>query len=478
MHPHPQAPPIDDDTLAEAARRRDAGRPVWQWFDRRIRGHMEANAGLPSQSAPPPRAGAWLEQRLTEASCKPRVMYVHVPFCKRICSFCAFFRKATASADLRAYTDALLKQIDRYAETRWTRSGPPFSAVYFGGGTPTALPADQLAQLIGAIRDRYPLRSDCEITVECRFDGLDEAYLDTLRSAGATRLSFGVQSFNTAVRQGVGRLADRQRVFDTLTTAGRMGFDSITVDLIYNLPGQTERSWFNDIIDLALTPATAASCYALIPMKGSALVKQIKLGRVESLGDVQHEYQLMRTAHELMGMRHGWRRFSFHHFGHADRERGVYNQTRSGGMDTLGFGSGGGGQIGDLSYMNPMNIEGFIEAQQAGHDSGVMASRQPAAARRFNRAYQLVEGDGIMRGELLNILPSFERSIDRLLNLELINEHHGRLSLTTDGCFWGYNLAALITGAIADALSADDAPSVSSMRHPHASPRFKHAAGA
>lgn len=466
MHPLPTEPSARmTDALNQALDRKADGKPASQWFDRRVRGHMEALAALSSRPLPPPQAKGVLQQQLAQPAERQRVIYVHVPFCKRICTFCGFFRKPSGHADLDAYTQAADHQFQQVAGSQWVQSGPAFRAVYFGGGTPTALAPEQLVTLIQTLRNQYPLAEDCEITVECRFDGLSEAYLQQLRDAGVNRLSFGVQSFNTAVRQGVGRLAQREQVFETLNHAHRLGFAGMSVDLIYNLPDQTAETWTEDFADLAQTPATACSTYALIPMRGSTLVKQLEAGRTAPLGDVTYEYQLFQIAHRALSRRSNWQRYSFQHFGDAQRERSVYNHVRAGGMDTLGLGCGAGGQIGNLSYMNLMDVEGYTRAHLEGQDAGVMAFLQNPRLPDLNHVHALVEGQGIARRAMLETLPHFEPTVDRLIELGLVREHGGQLTLTPEGCFWGYNITAMLVESIAATLPGPQ----EAMPHPHAS---------
>jgi oxygen-independent coproporphyrinogen-3 oxidase len=457
MHGVRDKAPRITDALEEALQRRSAGDPVWRWFDRRVRGHMEVSAAMTSQPLRPSQGKAALGAALSRPAVRPRVLYVHVPFCTRICSFCAFFRKAAGSTDLGAYAAAVRRQIAQVAATPWANNGEPFRAVYFGGGTPTALPAEDLASLVHAIRRGFRLAEDCEVTVECRFDGVDQHYLQQLRHAGVNRLSFGVQSFDTPVRQAMGRIADREAVLGTLETAGDLGFANLSVDLIYNLPGQTPQSFAADLRDLAGTPATGASVYALIPMQGSALMKQIQLGTAAPLGTIEAEHAYYCQAHAALTKRDGWRRCSFHHFGHQQRERSIYNQVRSGQMDTLGIGCGGGGQIGGLSYMNAMDVRGYLAAAEEGTGSArpqLMASRRDDRTVALGEAFGLVEGAGIERHRLLALLPDIGPALHKLMELGLVTDDLGWLSLTEAGGFWGYNLAALLAEQMTCTLAA------------------------
>lgn len=433
----------------EALLRRQQGQPVWRWFDHKVRGHMEARQFQGMRPMMPPLGGQAVGSYLeTPADQRERVLYVHIPFCRRICSFCAFIRQPSGGMDLAAYGQGLMKQLRRWAGKPWVQSGPAFKAVYFGGGTPTVLPAGLLAELVQCIGEHYPLARDAEITIEARFDGVDADYLQTIRAAGVNRVSFGVQSFDSEVRQSVGRIADQKQVLQLLDDAGRIGFDNISLDLIYNLPGQSLESWQQDMERLPATPATACSVYALIPMPGSALVKNIASGSSPSLGDLEHEYELWACASQAMRQRQGWRRFGFQHHGDAARETSIYNHARAGGMDVLGMGCGAGGMLGRISYMNPMKVPQYLAEQETQEDQGLMAFQSPAEVHARSPVYQMIEGDGIDQAQVLEWLPDSRPWLEKLAELALVEECEGKLRLTETGCFWAYNLMAFLTGEI------------------------------
>lgn len=462
MHPGSPPSPRWIDALDQAVQRHAAEQPPWTWFDQRVRGHMAAHASIPSEPLDTQQGMDVLHEQCAQPTSRRRVIYLHVPFCKHICSFCAFFRKASTHADLEAYTQAALRHIEQFAATTWSQQGPPFEAVYFGGGTPTALSADQLVRLVAAVTHAYPLADDCEITVECRFDGLDRAYLRALQQAGVNRLSFGVQSFDTALRRSVGRITDSTQIMQCLSDAADLGFQQINVDLIYNLPGQSLESWAADMRTLQNCPATAASIYTLIPMRGSALVKQIEAGQASPLGDAQWQYKLFALAHDTLSHRPDWQGYSFHHFGDQTCERSVYNQTRAGAMDTLGIGCGAGGQIGSLAYMNPMNVQQYVDALHSDALPQVMAMRQPQAVATHAAAWALTESGSMTIETLLEALPAFESTLLKLLALGLVIRDRSTLRLSRDGCFWGYNIAAMISETIAE--QCDSSPPASELQ--------------
>jgi coproporphyrinogen III oxidase-like Fe-S oxidoreductase len=176
---------------------------------------------------------------------------------------------------------------------------------------------------------------------------------------------------------------------------------------------------------------------------------------------------MFTAAYDALMNRPGWRRLSFHHFGDAQQERSVYNQVRSGGMDTLGLGCGGGGQLVNLSYMNAMDVQQYVDAWSDGCRPPAMAFEQPQRVTELGGVYRLTESDGIERAQLNELLPNASPTIDRLIALGLLHECNGRLELTRDGCFWGYNVTTLLTEAIADELACGVTPAQPTGHPPH-----------
>ncbi len=193
-----------------------------------------------------------------------RALYIHVPFCRKRCSFCNFFENGANPARMSRYMAALCDQLSRAAKTPLVQS-KPFSAVYVGGGTPTDMAADDLARLAEAIR-RFPLTADAEVTLEGRLNGFDDEKWQTALAGGFNRFSFGVQSFNTEVRQQAARFDDRETLLARLGELTRDDAAVIVADLIFGLPGQDDALWRQDIADVMASGVHGVDLYQLIPM--------------------------------------------------------------------------------------------------------------------------------------------------------------------------------------------------------------------
>lgn len=163
-------------------------------------------------------------------------LYVHWPFCLQRCNYCDFLSHTYSDVKAWAadYPQALQQEMRMYRAY-----ADELASVYFGGGTPTVLPADVLAETLDFIRRTFALCDDAEITVECNPATADEAYLRRLRQAGFNRISLGAQSFQDAELRRLGRAHGAAAIEKAVVDARAAGFDNLSLDLIYALPGQT-----------------------------------------------------------------------------------------------------------------------------------------------------------------------------------------------------------------------------------------------
>lgn len=181
-------------------------------------------------------------------------VYISVPFCKAKCSFCNFASDAFASSRMDAYVErvqAEFETVDTFAERHGLVVPDVVDTVYFGGGTPSLLPDVLLDRLFGALRSRWKITPDAEITVECAPGQIADASLDAMLRLGVSRISMGVQSFVDAESAVVGRLHTRRQCLDEIARLRARGMSNVGVDLICGLPNQTRASWC-ETIDVAI----------------------------------------------------------------------------------------------------------------------------------------------------------------------------------------------------------------------------------
>ena len=293
-----------------------------------------------------------------------RALYLHVPFCANHCLFCGFYRNAYTADQAERYVDLLVAEIEGEAEKPAVRSRP-ITAVYLGGGTPSALSATDLSRLLTTVRHRLPLAPDCEITIEGRIIHFDPEKIDACLDAGANRISIGVQSFDTAVRTRQGRRSTKSQVIRFLENIRRRDRAALVVDLIFGLPGQTGEIWREDLrICDALDP-DGVDLYGINIIPGTPLHKAMEGGKFPAAPTLTDLGEMYRAGSDFLTS-HGWRQISNSHWGRTARERNRYNLMIKAGAECLAYGSGAGGLLGRASYA----VDGNLAAYMAGMSDG------------------------------------------------------------------------------------------------------------
>lgn len=204
----------------------------------------------------------------------PISLYIHIPFCGTRCTYCAFNTYTTLDAHIPAYVAAVCNEL------RWLgpQTSAPVHTIFFGGGTPSLLTADQVRTIINTVTQQFDLSPNAEITLEVNPGSVDAAYFAALRATGVNRLSIGMQSVHA------GELALFQRdhgvaaVPRTMTHARTAGFDNISVDVIYGIPDQTLSMWEQTLSAALAQQPQHISMYALQLEAGTPLAKQVDRG--------------------------------------------------------------------------------------------------------------------------------------------------------------------------------------------------------
>lgn len=178
-----------------------------------------------------------------------RGIYIHIPFCHQICHYCDFNKVFFENQPVDEYIETIDKEL-----TILKLTGADFSkveTVFFGGGTPTALNAKQLERLLEIVHSHVDVKNLTEFTTEANPDELTTDKLHVLKNGHVKRLSLGVQSFDEELLKKIGRSHSPQQAIEVVNNARRAGFENISIDLIYALPGQTQQQW-NSTLDQAL----------------------------------------------------------------------------------------------------------------------------------------------------------------------------------------------------------------------------------
>lgn len=190
---------------------------------------------------------------------KPLGLYLHIPFCVKKCGYCDFYSVEDREL-MKEYVSALLLHIRSYGKVC---SGYTVDTVYIGGGTPTCLGSKYLGRILQEIRNKFPLAEDAEITVECNPESTDKKVLDVMKKQGVNRLSFGVQSAHDEELRAIGRIHTFAQAKEAVELAREKGFDNISLDLMYGLPGQTQEMFLDSVEQCLGLEPQHLSCYGL-----------------------------------------------------------------------------------------------------------------------------------------------------------------------------------------------------------------------
>ncbi len=386
----------------------------------------------PPPGDPAPADGSLPAAALAEVRTTPLSLYLHVPYCAARCGYCDFNTYTAAElgaapgAGQQAYLAAVGAEIDLAA--RVLAEPPPVTSVFFGGGTPTMLPAADLAGLLASLSRRFPLAPDAEITTEANPESVDREYLDRLVEAGFTRLSLGMQSARPDVLAVLERRHTPGRAGQVVEWARQAGFASVSLDLIYGAPTETLDDWRGSLETALSYRPDHLSAYSLIVEPGTRLAARIDRGELAAVDEDYHAdcyllaEQLLSTAGFAAYEISNWARP-----GQESQHNLAYWQSHN----WWGFGPGAHSHVGGVRWWNVRHPRDYT--------ARLAADASPAQAREIldadqRRTERILLELRIATGLPLDLLTSAERTrVPALVRTGLTTTSQGRLQLTVNG---------------------------------------------
>jgi oxygen-independent coproporphyrinogen-3 oxidase len=299
----------------------------------------------PADGALPAAATAGLGTR-------PFGVYVHVPFCVTRCGYCDFNTYVPGEADQAGYVDAVLAELD-LARAVLGDAAPPADTVFFGGGTPTLLPPEDLARVLAGVEERFGLAPGAEVSTEANPESVDARALDALRASGFTRVSLGMQS----AREHVLAVLDRGHTPGRATAAARearaAGFEHVSLDLIYGTPGESDEDWRASLEAALEGRPDHVSAYSLVVEPGTRLAARVRRGELPAPDDdvLARRYEL---ADDLLGGAGlGW--YEISNWARDDAARSRHNLGYWAGGDWWGAGPGAHSHVGGVRWWNVLH---------------------------------------------------------------------------------------------------------------------------
>ena len=369
----------------------------------------------------PSRAGEWLED-------PGYGVYVHIPFCLHRCNYCDFNTYEGQQGLHQPYVEALVEEIER-----WRGPGRRATSVFFGGGTPTLLDAHQLGRLLEAVRHRFGIDAEAEITIEANPETVDEAKFESLLAAGFNRFSIGVQSLSAEVLARLGRTHSARDALAALGAARRAGADDVNADLIYGSPWERSGDWAATLEGIIEAAPDHVSAYACTVEEGTPLHTLVRTGRAS---DVDPDLQAERhgvAAESLAGA--GYARYEISNWarpGRASRHNLLYWSAG----DYAGLGAGAHGHAAGQRWWSVRRPRDFIDAVNAGATTragGECLSRDERAGEALMLGLRLTSGvdlDGFVRRFGRPSLDGRAEEVAALESLGLLERSGRRLALT------------------------------------------------
>lgn len=371
----------------------------------------------------------------------PLSLYLHVPFCLKKCPYCDFHSAAVGrEVPYLPYSQALLQELTMWRN--WlSADNRPLLSIFFGGGTPSLLPHGIIKTILDEIRSLWPLETNCEITLEANPESCSVTQLAGWKNAGVTRLSLGVQSFREDRLAWLARPHDVAAARLAIHHARQIGFDSMSLDLIYATPGQTLAQWRDELHEAMSWNPEHFSCYSLTVEEGTPLSTQFKAGHWQPL-DEQTEYEFFQQTRTLLAD-HGWHPYEISNFardGHLCTHN--LNYWQSG--DYLGLGPAAHGRLtrqdGQISRtinqyrfrpyaehlergVFPWQQQDIVSAKESAADCMIVGLRLQQGMQR--KTYQHLAG--------VDIVASYPNAIQDLVDAGLLLVEPESIRLTAQG---------------------------------------------
>lgn len=399
----------------------------------------------------------YLEKKSHEPRRNEALAYVHIPFCESRCLFCMFYQNPWTEDESERYCRNLIREFALWSG-RPAQDSAPIKALYFGGGTPTALPPKQLKELLLAAKKYLPLSDDCEITVEGRVHNMTDAMLEASLEGGVNRFSFGVQSFDAKIRKEMQRIDTPERVIRRLEELAANPQAAVVIDLLFGFPGQKGQVWENDLKIASELPIDGVDCYQLNVFEKSPLNKRIQARLLEPAATLAEAADMFARSVEVFSSHSDWRRLTNTHWARSQRERNIYNSLAKGSMDCLPFGCGAGGKLSGHSWMQERKLSKWNEMIEK-DQKPVFVMMKPQENWYLLRtlASNVESGPFSLKaiGEAFGaeIEKPLKPVTDQWIRAGLLEKKDDLFIPTVAGQFWYVTMAQLLTEALTGVLS-------------------------
>jgi oxygen-independent coproporphyrinogen-3 oxidase len=349
-----------------------------------------------------------------------RHLYVHFPFCARICPYCAFYKTRGNAADFTRFCTALTIEVERISKS------VPFEleTIFFGGGTPTVLGIAQLGALLRFFREAFDLTKLQEWTIESNPGSVSAGKAAVLRQGGITRVSLGVQSWDNALLRLLGREHDAEQAYESFHVFREAGFENISVDLMFALPGQTEAQWRRSLEKTIEIRPEHISTYCLTYEEDTEFLARFQRGEFQVHDEFETRFFLM--AMELFESA-GYEHYEISNYARSGF-RSRHNQAYWRGADYIGLGPSAFSTRSGQRWQNITDHREYARRLEAGESPIASVEKLTSNMQRTEQiALGLRTSEGIAK-ELINGQDPRE-----LISAGLLIQNDDHFVLTTKG---------------------------------------------
>lgn len=361
-------------------------------------------------------------------------IYVHIPFCRKKCKYCDFISFASYEDKYKEYAECLIKEI----RNKKIEKPKAISTIYLGGGTPSILESEDIVKILNAIKERFEIEENCEITIEVNPGTITKQKLEDYKNTGVNRLSIGLQSTSDRILKLIGRIHTYEEFLNTYNLAKEVGFENINVDLMLAIPTQTESELIDSLQKVIELEPNHISLYSLILEEGTELDKMISDGQYELL-DENLERQMYWKTKNLLEL-NGYNHYEISNFSKKGFES-KHNMDCWNQEEYIGFGLAAHSYYDDMRFSNIDALEIYMRnIKNNDFEKNVEIHEiqdKPAQMREF-MMIGLRKIDGVKISDFerkfrINPLFYFRFEISKLTDEELIEVDLDNIKLTKKG---------------------------------------------
>lgn len=360
-------------------------------------------------------------------------LYLHIPFCEQKCIYCDFYSIETTYL-IADFVKTLISEIEMRA-AELSAEQKRFSTVFFGGGTPSLLSAEQLDEILSALHRNFSFDADSEMTMECNPGTVNLDSLSAYRKLGINRLSFGVQSFHDDDLRFLTRIHSKNEAIEAVSLARKAGFDNVNIDLIFALPNQTREKWLSNLEQAVQLETEHISAYSLIFEEGTPLNAMKLRGEVRPAPEDQDADFYLLTMDFLA--KHGYTQYEVSNFSKTGKEC-RHNLLYWQGKEYVSFGPSAHGYLNSERYWNVSSLKKYSDEVKAGRLPVVNSEKLGKKEKIFERAFLELRSQGIRIAEFqqdfgIEIFDLVQSLLQKYADENFFNILNGKIALTSKG---------------------------------------------